>query len=101
MIFAVAFIVIWGGFTLLNYLVPSQDFSEAENRALAQFPVAAGLTQAAHRRIPLQPVLEGRDDLGGLVAHGAIIPDHSWLAKLAQTGCAGWAVCAIVPEMLH
>ncbi len=38
LIFAVAFIVIWGGFTLLNYLVPSQDFSEAENRALAQFP---------------------------------------------------------------
>ncbi len=36
--FSLAFIIIWAGIALLNYVWPNQTFSQAENRSLAAFP---------------------------------------------------------------
>lgn len=37
-VFAIVFILIWGGLTLFNFIKPDQEFSQAENRTLSSFP---------------------------------------------------------------
>lgn len=37
-LFFVLFVVVWGALCIWNYISPTQTFSEAENRNLAQFP---------------------------------------------------------------
>ena len=36
--FAILFVLVWGGFILWNFFLPSKEFSESENRTLASFP---------------------------------------------------------------